>query len=382
MTAFQQDPDPGVGIVQRQQMTWAAPLHLEGGGSLAHVTLAYETYGRLNADASNAILLLHALSGDAHAAGRHSPADRKPGWWDTMVGPGRAFDTERYFVICSNVIGGCQGSTGPSSRDPATGHSGPARPYGARFPVITIGDIVRAQSRLLDALGIARLLAVAGGSMGGFQALEWATALPERVRGAILLASSARSATQTIAWNSIGRQAIMRDPRWRGGDYYGHEPPADGLAVARMIGHITYLSEVSLEARFGRRLQADADPAFVLGPEFAIESYLAYQGDIFNARFDANSYLYITKAMDYWDLPRRYGSLEAAMARAQADFLLLSFDSDWLYPSAESAAIGAALRRVGRRAEHVDLHSDAGHDAFLVDHVAQEPIITAFLTDL
>ncbi|MEI7773092.1 MAG: homoserine O-acetyltransferase [Chloroflexales bacterium] len=380
MTALQQEPEIGVGIVQRQHMTWAAPLHLEGGGSLAHVTLAYETYGRLNADASNAILLLHALSGDAHAAGRHGPADRKPGWWDAMVGPGRAFDTERYFVICSNVIGGCQGSTGPSSRDPGVG--APARPYGARFPVITIGDMVRAQSRLIDALGIDQLLAVAGGSMGGFQALEWATALPERVRGAIVLATSARSATQTIAWNSIGRQAIMRDPRWRGGDYYGHEPPADGLAVARMIGHITYLSDVSLEDRFGRQLQAGAEPAFALGPEFAVESYLDYQGDIFNARFDANSYLYITKAMDYWDLPTRYGSLDAAMARARAAFLLLSFDSDWLYPSAESAAIATSLRRAGRRVEHVDLHSDSGHDAFLVDHADQEPILTAFLAQL
>jgi homoserine O-acetyltransferase len=377
MTAREQDPDAGVGIVRRQQMTWAAPLALEGGGSLASMTLAYEAYGRLDADASNAILLLHALSGDAHAAGRHSPADRKPGWWDAMVGPGRAFDTERYFVICSNVIGGCQGSTGPSSRDPATG-----RPYGSRFPVITVGDMVRAQARLVDALGISRLLAVAGGSMGGFQALEWATALPERVGGALLLATSARSAAQTIAWNSIGRRAIMSDPRWRGGDYYAHEPPTDGLAVARMIGHITYLSDGSLEERFGRSLQNGGAPAFSLGPEFAIESYLHYQGDSFNARFDANSYLYIPQAMDYWDLPARYGSLDAAMARARATFLLLSFDSDWLYPSAESAAIAAALRRAGRRAEHIDLHSDAGHDAFLVDYAAQEPIITAFLVDL
>ncbi len=382
MTAYQYETKPGIGIVRRQQMTWAAPLHLEGGDSLAPVTLAYETYGHLNADASNAILLLHALSGDAHAAGRHSPTDRKLGWWDVMVGPGRAFDTDRYFLICSNVIGGCQGSTGPSSRDPATGTSTPPHPYGARFPVITIGDMVRAQARLLDALGIEQLLAVAGGSMGGFQALEWATALPERVRGAILLASSARSATQTIAWNSIARQAIMRDPRWRGGDYYGHEPPANGMAVARMIGHITYLNDASLEDRFGRRLQSSNAPAFVLGPEFAVESYLDHQGDIFNARFDANSYLYITKAMDYWDLPSRYGSLDTAMARAHADFLLLSFDSDWLYPTAESAAIAASLRRVGRRAEHIDLHSDAGHDAFLLDHVAQEPIITEFLAQL
>jgi homoserine O-acetyltransferase len=377
MNAYQRDTDPGVGLVRCQQMTWAAPLHLEGGGSLAPVTLAYETYGQLNDDASNAILLLHALSGDAHAAGRHSPADCKPGWWDAMVGPGRAFDTDRYFLICTNVIGGCQGSTGPASRDPSTG-----KPYGARFPVITIGDMVRAQARLLDTLGITRLLAVAGGSMGGFQALEWATALPERVRGAILIASSARSATQTIAWNSIARRAIMRDPRWRGGDYYGHEPPADGLAVARMIGHITYLSDTALEDRFGRQLQHRDAPIFSLEPEFAIESYLGYQGDTFNDRFDPNAYLYITKAMDYWDLPGRYGSLEAAMARAQAAFLLISFDSDWLYPPSESSAIATALRRVGRRAMHHVLHSEAGHDAFLIDHQSQEPLVAEFLDSL
>ncbi len=294
-----------------------------------------------------------------------------------MVGPGRAFDTDRYFLICSNVLGSCQGSTGPASRNPATG-----TPYGARFPVVTIGDMVRAQARLLDALGIEQLLAVAGGSMGGFQALEWATALPERVRGAILIASSARSAAQTIAWNSIGRRAIMSDPCWRGGDYYGHEPPADGLAVARMIGHVTYLSDTSLEARFGRQFQHNNEPAFRLDSEFAIESYLDYQGDIFNARFDANSYLYITKAMDYWDLPGRYGSLEAAMARSSADFLLISFDTDWLYPPAESDAIADALRRVGRRATHHTLHSEAGHDAFLIDHAAQEPLVADFLAGL
>jgi homoserine O-acetyltransferase len=218
--------------------------------------------------------------------------------------------------------------------------------------------------------------------MGGYQALEWATALPERVRGAILIASSARSATQTIAWNSIARRAIMRDPRWRGGDYYGHEPPADGLAVARMIGHITYLSDTALEDRFGRQLQHRDAPIFSLEPEFAIESYLGYQGDTFNDRFDPNAYLYITKAMDYWDLPGRYGSLEAAMARAQAAFLLISFDSDWLYPPSESSAIATALRRVGRRAMHHVLHSEAGHDAFLIDHQSQEPLVAEFLDSL
>lgn len=378
MTALQTEHAyDGVGIVHRQYLTWTEPLALESGARLGPITLAYETYGRLNADRSNAILLLHALSGDAHAAGRHSPTDRKPGWWDAMVGPGRPFDTDRYFVICSNVIGGCMGSTGPASRDPRTG-----RPYGARFPVITIGDMVRAQVRLIDALGIGRLLAVAGGSMGGFQALEWATAFPERVRSALLLATAARSGPQSMAWNSIGRRAIMSDPRWRGGDYYGHEPPADGLAVARMIGHVTYLSEQSLEEKFGRRLQRGGGPAFSLEREFAIESYLDYQGESFNARFDANSYLYITKAMDYWDLPARYGSLDAAMARVQGRTLLISFSSDWLYPTAESRAIADALTRQGRPVEHVELPTSAGHDAFLIDAEAQRPIITAFLDEV
>jgi homoserine O-acetyltransferase len=378
MTALQKESHTeGVGIVQRQYLTWTEPLALSSGASLAPLTLAFETYGELNAAGSNAILLLHALSGDAHAAGRHSTSDRKPGWWDTMVGPGRPFDTSRYFVICSNVLGGCQGSTGPASRDPRSG-----RPYGARFPVVTIDDMVRAQARLIDALGIKKLLAVAGGSMGGFQALEWATALPERVGGALLLATSARSAAQTIAWNAIGRRAIMSDPRWRGGDYYGYEPPTDGLAVARMIGHVTYLSEESLEAKFGRRLQGSDAPAFSLQREYAIESYLDYQGASFNERFDANAYLYITKAMDYWDLPARYGSLDAAMARVQGRTLLISFTSDWLYPTAESRAIADALARQGRPVEHVELPSSAGHDAFLVDEAAQRPIITGFLREL
>ncbi len=367
----------GVGLVERRYATWQEPLVLDSGARLAPVTLAYETYGELSPARDNAILLLHALSGDAHAAGRHRPSDPKPGWWDVMVGPGRPFDTERYFVICSNVIGGCQGSTGPSSVDPATG-----RPYGARFPVITIADMVRAQARLIDALGIETLLAVAGGSMGGFQALEWAIAYPRRVRGAILLATSARSSAQTVAWNAIGRRAIMSDPRWRGGDYYGDEPPIDGLAVARMIGHITYLSEPALEQKFGRAFQEGSRPGFTLGPEFAIESYLEYKGASFNARFDANSYLYITKAMDYWDLPAQYGSLEAALARARARFLLLSFTSDWLYPTAESRTIADALRRLDRSVEHIELESIAGHDAFLVDTEPQAPIIAEFLASL
>ncbi|MBK9942856.1 MAG: homoserine O-acetyltransferase [Kouleothrix sp.] len=377
MIAMTREPHTeGVGLVERHTLTWLEPLTLDSGASLGPLTLAYETYGRLNAARDNAILLLHALSGDAHAAGWHA-GDNKPGWWDAMVGPGRPFDTNRYFVICSNVIGGCQGSTGPSSIDMATG-----RPYGTRFPVLTIGDMVRAQVRLLDRLGVERLHAVAGGSMGGFQALEWATAYPERVHGVVLLATSARSSPQTVAWNAIGRRAIVSDPRWRGGDYYSGEPPVDGLAVARMIGHITYLSEPSLERKFGRAFQVSGGPAFTLEREFAIESYLDHQGAIFNARFDANSYLYITKAMDYWDLPARYGTLEAALARSQAAFMLLSFTSDWLYPPGESQLIADTLVRLGRRPTYVNLESGAGHDAFLVDYQPQGPIITDFLDSL
>jgi homoserine O-acetyltransferase len=381
MTALATQLSDGIGLVERRSMSWIEPLRLDSGATLAPFTLAYETYGELSPARDNAILLLHALSGDAHAAGRHRSNDRRPGWWDAMVGPGRPFDTDRYFVICSNILGGCQGSTGPSSLEPRTIGEQP-RPYGARFPVITIGDMVRAQARLIERLGIDQLLAVAGGSMGGFQALEWATAYPQRVRGAILLATSARSSAQTLAWSAIGRRAIMSDPRWRGGDYYGHEPPVDGLAVARMIGHITYLSEPSLERKFGRAFQGGEGPQFTLGPEFAIESYLAHQGESFNTRFDANSYLYITKAMDYWDLPARYGSLDAALARSRAAFLLLSFTSDWLYPTAESLLIADALQRLGRPVEHVELASSAGHDAFLIDHQQQATIVERFLGSL
>lgn len=363
-----------IGIVQPRYATWLDPLPLDSGAALGPVTLAYETYGELNAARDNAILLLHALSGDAHAAGYHSSGDRKPGWWDDMIGPGRPFDTERYFVICSNVLGGCKGSTGPSSTNPLTG-----RPYGAHFPVLTIGDMVRAQARLIDSLGIDQLHAVAGGSMGGFQALEWAISYPERVGKVVLLATSARSSTQTIAWNAIGRRAIMSDPRWRGGNYYDGEPPVDGLAVARMIGHITYLSEPSLERKFGRALQHSDAPAFSLEQEFAIESYLEYQGTSFNARFDANSYLYITKAMDYWDLPGRFGSLDAAFRNTSTAFMLISFTSDWLYPTSESLAIADALRRLRRPVEHIELESNAGHDAFLVDYEQQREPIVAFL---
>jgi homoserine O-acetyltransferase len=369
--------EEGVGLVEPRYATWLEPLQLDSGASLAPVTLAYETYGQLNEARDNAILILHALSGDAHAAGRHRVTDRKPGWWDAMVGPGRPFDTNRYFIICSNILGGCKGSTGPSSIDPKTG-----KPYGTSFPVITIADMVRAQVRLIDELGIEQLHAVVGGSMGGFQALEWATAWPERVRGTVLLATTARSSPQTIGWNTIGRQAIMKDPHWRGGDYYGHEPPVDGLATARQMAHITYLSELALEEKFGRTYQKPGGPRFTLEEEFEIERYLSYQGDAFNARFDANSYLYITKAMDYWNLAEQYGSLEAALGRSSAEFLLLSFSSDWLYSPAELREVEETLEHLGRSVQHVEIESTAGHDSFLVDHAKQTPYIEAFLRRL
>ncbi len=372
MEAIASAPTPeGVGFVRTQRMHWTTPLPLTSGATLGPLTIAYETYGELAPDRSNAILILHALSGDAHAAGYHSPTDRKPGWWDGMIGPGRAFDTNRYFVICSNVIGGCRGSTGPSSPHPVDG-----KPYGSRFPIITIEDMVHAQQRLIDALGIDTLLAVAGGSMGGFQALAWAVEYPQRVRGAILLATSARSSPQTVAWNYIGRRAIMADPRWRGGDYYDGEPPRDGLAVARMLGHITYLCEPKLEQRFGRR--GDSGP-LDLGPHFAIEHYLEHQAARFNERFDANSYLTITRAMDSWDLAARYGSLTATFDLTRARFLALAYSSDWLYPPSETYHMAAAAQAAGRSFTTHLIMTDAGHDAFLTDIATQSVVIREFL---
>jgi homoserine O-acetyltransferase len=364
----------GVGLVETNYFTSRQPLVLESGAVLPEVTLAYETYGRLNAHKDNAILLLHALSGDAHAAGRHHPTDRKPGWWDDMVGPGRAFDTDKYFVICSNVIGGCKGSSGPTVINPATG----AR-WQADFPVVTIADMVAAQVRLIDALGIPVLRAVAGGSMGGFQALQWMSAHGQRVRAAILLATSAWSSPQAVAWNAIGRQAIMRDPKWAGGFYAPDQAPVDGLAVARMVGHVTYLSEWTLQQKFPKRFQQAEHPQFTLRSELSVESYLEYQAMRFNERFDANAYLYITKAMDYWDLGATDAALATALAPWQGDTLLISFDSDWLYPTAESVRIAEVLRQQAKPVSCHELHSPAGHDAFLLEFSQQTPIIQAYL---
>lgn len=366
-----------VGLVERLYFTFAetGPMPLDSGESLGPVTLAYETYGRLNHDRSNAVLIVHALSGDAHAAGYHSLEQPNPGWWDDCIGPGKAFDTNKYFVICSNVIGGCQGSTGPGSPNPATG-----QPYGLGFPVITIGDMVRAQSHLLDYLGIDRLLAVAGGSMGGMQVLQWAVTYPERVCAALPLATTARHSPMLIAFSEVGRQAIYADPNWNGGDYYGRTRPNAGLAVARMVGHITYLSDESMQHKFGRRLQEREHFGYDFETDFAIEGYLRYNGNRFTERFDANSYLYITKAMDYFDLSDDYGSLSNAFASStDVTYLVVSFTSDWLYPAYHAKELVSALTAVGADVTYCNLKSTWGHDAFLLEVETMTGLISDFL---
>ena len=369
-----------VGIVQTQYYTFAQPpneMELDCGRKLGPITLAYETYGALNKDRSNAILIVHALSGDAHVAGYHWPDDRKPGWWDTMVGPGKAFDTEKYFVICSNIIGGCRGSTGPSSIDPNTG-----KPYGLVFPIITIGDMVRAQMQLIDHLGIGSLLTLAGGSMGGMQVLEWITRYPDRMRSAMVIASAHLSSAQAIAFNAVGRHAILGDPTFREGDYYTEDAPAKGLSIARMLAHITYLSQESMHAKFGRALRSTDQYSYDFDSEFAVETYLDYQGEQFVNRFDANSYLYITKAIDYFDLAVSYGSLDAAMARVACDVLVLSYSSDWLYPPQESERIVYSLTRQGKNVTYCNIASDYGHDAFLLEVDVMTEIIRGYLNNV
>ena len=366
-------PD-SVGLVQTRLIALPGRFPLESGRALDDLVVAYETYGELNVRRDNAILVCHALSGDAHAAGYLTPRDRRPGWWDTMIGPGKAFDTEHYCVICSNVLGGCRGTTGPASIDPATG-----RPYGGDFPVVTIGDMVRVQARLLDALHIEQLAAVAGGSMGGMQALQWAVHFPQRVRQVIVLASCARLTAQALAFNEVQRQAITGDPRWRGGLYPPDDPPSGGLAAARMIGHLTYLSTIGMEARFGRRLQGRDGISYSFGADFQVESYLRHQGESFVSRFDANSYLYITRAMDYFDIGAGFASLADAFRPARAAFLIASVDTDWLYPTAQAIELVDALIDAGRAVEHVELSSPHGHDAFLIEHRTLSPYIEAFL---
>lgn len=364
----------GVGLVQTQYATWDEPLRLRCGQELGPITLAYETYGSLNTRRDNAVLVMHALSGDAHVAGKHYETDRKVGWWDALIGPGRVLDTTRLFVLCVNVIGGCSGSTGPSSINPATD-----RPYGSSFPLVTIPDMVAAQVRLLERLGIDTLQTVIGGSMGGMQALELAINYPDRVRQVIALATTATHGAQQIAFNHIGRQAIMRDPNWRGGDYYGQEPPANGLAVARMVGHMTYVSEERLQRRFGRDLQSAEMLSYRHGSEFAVESYLDYQGGSFVDRFDANSYLHITRALDYFNAADGYPSLVDALRQTPARFLVGSFSTDWLYTPDDSERLVSALQAARREVEYVSLDSPLGHDAFLLEHERLTPIISEFL---
>src|SRR5689334_8254505 len=349
-------------------------LSLDNGAKLAPVEVAYEAYGTLNARKTNAILALHAFSGDAHAAGI-SHETGKPGWWDNMIGPGKAFDTDKYFVICSNVLGGCRGTTGPASVNPATGC-----PYAMSFPVITIHDMVRLQKMLIERVGIQRLLSVADGSMGCMQALEWAVSYPDAVVSAIPIAATARHTAQQIAFNEVGRQAIIADPDWNEGNYYNRKPPARGLAVARMVGHITYMSDDSMREKFGRRLRGKENFGYDFDIDFEVESYLRYRGSEFVNRFDANSYLYITKAMDYFDLTSGNGTLGAAFEKATARFLVISFSSDWLYPSYQSQEVVRALRSRNRDVAYCELPSNYGHDAFLVDVGEQTEIVRGFLS--
>jgi homoserine O-acetyltransferase/O-succinyltransferase len=366
-----------VGLVQRQNFTFAEsePLPLDSGETLSPVTLAYETYGCLNEDRSNAILIEHALSGDAHAAGWHTPEDSNPGWWDDCIGPGKAFDTNQYFVVCSNVIGGCQGSTGPASINPATG-----KPFALSFPVITIRDTVRAQKKLIDHLGIQKLLAVAGGSMGGMQVLQWCASYPESIAAALPIATTAHHSPMLIAFDEVGRQAIYADPHWNHGDYYDGPRPNAGLAVARMVGHITYLSEQSMQHKFGRRLQKRERFGYDFDTDFEVEGYLRYKGSRFTERFDANSYLYITKAMDYFDLTNNVGNLAAALAdSAGIIFLVVSFTSDWLYPAYHSKELVSALTAVGADVSYLNIQSTYGHDAFLLEVDTLTGLIHNFL---
>jgi len=357
-----------------QRLRLPDPLPLDSGASLAGVEVGYATYGTLAPDGVNAILICHALTGNQHVAGA-DPRTGRPGWWDRLVGPGKPVDPARHFVIATNVLGGCSGTTGPASVDPATG-----APYGMTFPVITIRDMVRAQAALLDALGVGTLAAVIGGSMGGMQALEWAVSFPDRVRAVVAVATAARHSAQNIAYHEVGRQAIMADPDWAGGAYHAGPPPSAGLAVARMAAHITYLSEAGLTAKFGRRLQDRDAVTFGFDADFQVESYLRHQGLSFVERFDANSYLYITRATDYFDLAAPHdGRLADAFRGTATRFAVISFDSDWLYPTAEARRIVRALNAAGARVSFVELASPHGHDAFLLDAPEMNRVIDGFL---
>ncbi len=351
------------------------PLVLDAGISLAPFQIAYRTYGTLNAARTNAILVCHALTGDQHVASEN-PVTGKPGWWDIMIGPGKPIDTDRYFVICTNVLGGCMGTTGPASTDPATG-----QPYGLSLPLITIPDMVRAQAMLVKRLGIETLFSVVGGSMGGMQVLQWATQYRDAVFSAMPIATAARHSAQNIAFHEVGRQAIMADPEWRGGRYLAEGTrPSAGLAVARMAAHITYLSDAALHRKFGRRFQDRDAPTFSFDADFQVESYLRYQGEAFVERFDANSYLYVTRAMDYFDIAADHGgSLARAFAGTKTRFCVVSFTSDWLFPTADSRHVVHALNAAGASVSFAEITSDKGHDAFLLDEPELFAITRGFL---
>ena len=375
-----QDDQRSVGIVKTQYATLFEPpnkLKLVGGTELGPVRVAYETYGELNAERDNAIFVCHALTGDAHVAGLHAADSRKPGWWDELVGPGKGLDTNKYFVICANVLGGCQGTTGPNCIDPETG-----KHFGASFPFLTVGDFVQVHSALVRHLGIQRLLAVVGGSLGGMQVLDWAARFPDQIRAAVCLASAAKLTAQGIAFNCVGRRAIVTDPNYHGGDYYDQATgPHHGLSLARMVAHITYLSETSIEKKFGRRLQHADHFAYELmhETEFQVESYLHYQGSRFVERFDANSYLYLTRAMDYFDLAEQYGTLEKALARTEARFLITSYTTDWLFPTVQSRELVDALVAARRHVSYVELSSPFGHDSFLLEVDPLAELLQPFL---
>ncbi len=368
-----------VGIVEKKRFTFAEPpemLELESKAKIGPVTIAYESCGTLNPDKSNVILVLHALSGDSHMAGYYSADDPKPGWWDIMVGPGKAMDTDKYFVVCSNIIGSCMGSTGPSSINPDT-----QKEFGKDFPMITIGDMVRCQKALMDHLGIEKILAVIGGSVGGMQVLEWCVRYPEMIESAIPIATTTRHSALAIAFNEVARQAIMADPNWNDGHYYGDTKPDMGLAIARMIGHITYLSDEAMRLKFGRKLQNRSALSFEFGAEFQVESYLQYQGNKFIERFDANSFLYITKAADYFDLSRDYGSgsLVNAFSKAVCKFLVVSFTSDWLYPTYQSKEMVKAMKKNGLDVSFCEIDAQWGHDAFLLPNPRFSSLLSGFL---
>jgi len=362
-------------IVETKYFSFDEKIKLENGVEFGPITVAYETYGELNEAKDNAILVLHALSGDAHAAGYHSPDDKKPGWWDSMIGSGKPFDTDKYFVICSNFLGGCKGTTGPSCINPATG-----TPYGMDFPIITVEDMVKVQKKLIDYLGIKELLSVAGGSLGGMQALEWTILYPDFVKSVAVIASATRLSAQNIAFNEVGRNAIISDPNWNNGNYYGGEPPARGLALARMIGHITYLSEESMHQKFGRKLQDKKHIDFNFDINFQVESYLRYQGQSFVDRFDANSYLFISKAMDYFDIEGKYGSIAHAFKDSKSKFLFITFSTDWLFPPDELKNTARKLMSLGKEVSYCNIDAPYGHDSFLLEFNHQSRIIGNFLS--